>query len=131
MVANCLAETKIRLKNASPQRVQDIRDLDYPVVGFSSKMVEIDRSLKDFLFEFMYRHKKVKVMTSEADRVVCDLFDVFINDPTKLPDEWQAKTDVPGSEITAHAAADYIAGMTDRFALEEHAKLIEGGVMTR
>jgi len=105
--------------------VTDIRNLNCPVVGFSGDMVDIDRSLKEFLFENMYRHEKVNTMTREASKIVCRLFEEFISDPTKLPKEWQAKSDIKGGEITARAVADYIAGMTDRFAYVEHAKLIK------
>ena len=73
----------------------------------------------------MYRHEKVNTMTREASKIVCRLFEEFISDPTKLPKEWQAKSDIKGGEITARAVADYIAGMTDRFAYVEHAKLIK------
>ena len=125
MVSDCLAETENRLKQSAPKTVTDIRNLNCPVVGFSGDMVDIDRSLKEFLFENMYRHEKVNTMTREASKIVCRLFEEFINDPTKLPKEWQAKSDIKGGEITARAVADYIAGMTDRFAYVEHAKLIK------
>ncbi|MDC0190560.1 deoxyguanosinetriphosphate triphosphohydrolase [Rhodospirillales bacterium] len=125
MVSDCLAETENRLKQSAPKTVTDIRNLNRPVVGFSGEMVDIDRSLKEFLFENMYRHAKVNTMTREASKIVCRLFEEFISDPTKLPKEWQAKSDIKGGEITARAVADYIAGMTDRFAYVEHAKLIK------
>ena len=125
MVSDCLAVTENRLKQSAPKTVTDIRNLNCPVVGFSGDMVDIDRSLKEFLFENMYRHEKVNTMTREASKIVCRLFEEFINDPTKLPKEWQAKSDIKGGEITARAVADYIAGMTDRFAYVEHAKLIK------
>ena len=125
MVSDCLVETENRLKQSAPKTVTDIRNLNCPVVGFSGEMVDIDRSLKEFLFENMYRHEKVNTMTREASKIVCRLFEEFINDPTKLPKEWQAKSDIKGGEITARAVADYIAGMTDRFAYVEHAKLIK------
>ena len=125
MVSDCLAETENRLKQSAPKTVTDIRNLNCPVVGFSGDMVDIDRSLKEFLFENMYRHEKVNTMTREASKIVCRLFEEFISDPTKLPKEWQAKSDIKGGEITARAVADYIAGMTDRFAYVEHAKLIK------
>ena len=125
MVSDCLEETENRLKQCEPKTVTDIRKLNCPVVGFSVDMVDIDRSLKEFLFENMYRHEKVNIMTREASKIVCRLFEEFMSDPTKLPEEWQAKSDVKGSEITARAVADYIAGMTDRFAYVEHAKLIK------
>ena len=61
--------------------------------------------------------------------MVCSLFEIFINNPKNLPEEWQATTDTPCSDVTAHTVADYIAGMTDRFALDEYAKLVESGVI--
>ena len=80
MIDDCLTETGKRIKKVGPKSVNDIRALDHPVVAFSDDMVEIERSLKEFLFQNMYRHKKVNSMTSEAHKVVCTLFDFFIND---------------------------------------------------
>ena len=130
MIADCLKETSKRLKKYAPRSADDIRDFDQPMIGFSESMINVDRNLKDFLFRSMYRHKKVKVMTRQADRVVCNLFKAFLNDPTKMPEEWLIRTDSPASEETAHAVADYIAGMTDRFALDEHSRMIKDGVIS-
>ena len=64
-------------------------------------------------------------MGSKARRVVCDLFNLLILEPQSLPTEWSKQAAAPGSEQTARLVGDYIAGMTDRFALDEHARLID------
>jgi dGTPase len=73
----------------------------------------------------MYRHYKVNRMTSKARRVVQDLFGLLLAEPGCLPVEWQRHTDQPGTPVTAVVVADYIAGMTDRYALEEHRRLFD------
>ncbi|NQV56289.1 MAG: deoxyguanosinetriphosphate triphosphohydrolase, partial [Rhodospirillales bacterium] len=124
MVDDCLTESQRRLKDASPRTAQDIRDLDSAVIAFSSDMIEVDRGIRDFLFEHMYRHKKVNLMTSNARRVIRDLFKVLIETPENLPPEWCARAGAPNDAATARTVADYIAGMTDRFALDEHTRLL-------
>jgi dGTPase len=125
MADDLIAETRRRLAAAKPKSVDDIRALDAPVVAFSESMRANDRALKDFLFERMYRHYKVNRMTSKARRVVHDLFALFLAEPGCLPAEWQLLTDGAGNPTTAVVVADYIAGMTDRFALEEHQRLYD------
>ncbi|MCC6471124.1 MAG: deoxyguanosinetriphosphate triphosphohydrolase, partial [Alphaproteobacteria bacterium] len=90
---------------------------------FSETMRANDKALKRFLFERMYRHYRVNRMTSKARRVVRDLFELFVNEPACLPTEWREQTDDAAPEKTARVVADYIAGMTDRYALDEHARL--------
>ena len=125
MVNDCLTESQQRLKEAAPSNVDDIRGLDHSVISFSEKMHGIDRSLKDFLFQNMYRHDKVNEMTDKAESVVSDLFTHLLAAPENLPSEWRAQVDGKNEEQKAHVVADYIAGMTDRFAYDEHAKLIK------
>ncbi|MFO0997488.1 MAG: deoxyguanosinetriphosphate triphosphohydrolase [Alphaproteobacteria bacterium] len=118
MVNDLLAETGRRLLEARPSTVADIRRLGRPIAAFSPAMTEHNRALKAFLFERMYRHARVNQMTDEAKRVVTALFHMYMDDPSKLPAEWQEA----GREERARArhVSDYIAGMTDRFALDEH-----------
>ncbi|MBT3917497.1 MAG: deoxyguanosinetriphosphate triphosphohydrolase, partial [Rhodospirillaceae bacterium] len=124
MVTDCLTETQQRLKEAAPSNVDDIRSLGRPVVSFSEDMHEIDRSLKDFLFSNMYRHDRVNEMTNKARGVVSDLFTLLLAEPAKLPAEWQQNIDGQNDQQTAQVVADYIAGMTDRFAYDEQDKLV-------
>lgn len=125
LVSDLLTETRRRLADAVPQTVEEVRTLGGPVVAFSETMAGQDRALKSFLRERMYRHYVVNRMTSKARRVVADLFDLFLEEPGLLPEEWQARAEGPGADRTARVIADYIAGMTDRFALEEYKKLFD------
>ncbi len=123
MVADCLAESRRRLARAKPQSAAEVRALDAPIIAFSEEMSQIDRSLKEFLFRNMYRHYKVNQMTAKARLVVSELFAKLFADPTCLPAEWRERAGAPESEQTARTVGDYIAGMTDRFAMQEHARL--------
>jgi dGTPase len=73
----------------------------------------------------MYRHYKLNRMTSKARRVVRDLFRLLVEEPECLPSEWRALAGAPKSQETAQIVADYIAGMTDRYALDEHQRLFD------
>ena len=81
------------------------------------------KTLKAFLFENMYRHYKVMRMVSKAHRVVGDLFEACVSDPRILPTEWRQQADGGRTTKTARVVCDYIAGMTDRFALIEHKRI--------
>ncbi len=125
MVRDLLEETSRRLVEADPRDPEDVRGLGRPVVGFSQAMADQDRGLKAFLFRHMYRHYRVSRMASKVGPVVTDLFAFYLRRPDCLPPEWQGEqAGVPESE-RARVVADYIAGMTDRFALAEHQKLFD------
>ena len=125
MVEDILGEARKRLADAKPQNVDDVRGYGEPLVGFSDEMVKNDKELKEFLFPNMYKHYKLNRMTSKAKRVVKDLFELFLSEPGTLPTEWQRDAGGPGEEGTARVVADYIAGMTDRYALDEHRRLFD------
>ena len=78
----------------------------------------------------MYRQDRVNRMTSKARRCVRDLFDLLLAEPQCLPADWARRADGPGTAKTARLVADFIAGMTDRFAIEEHARLFDISVTT-
>jgi len=122
-VNDVLAETGRRLAATSPRSADAIRALDRPVVAFSSVMAPDNQALRAFLYERMYRHERVKRMTDRARRVVRELFEVMLAEPRHLPEDWRAGADGAGGTATARLVADYIAGMTDRFALDEHRRL--------
>ena len=125
MVTDALEETGRRITEAKPETAADIRALDGPVAGFSAPMRENDRALKAFLFDNMYRHYRLNRMCSKARRVVKELFGLLLSEPECLPSEWRDEAGDAGSEATAQLVADYIAGMTDRFALDEHRQLFD------
>ena len=125
MVNDLLAETHRRIAEAAPQSADDVRRLGAPLVAFSQTMRDNDRALKAFLFERMYRHHRVNRMAQEAKGVVRALFKRYLEEPRCLPEEWRSQAGGPNEPGTARLVADYIAGMTDRYALEDHRKLFE------
>ena len=125
MVTDLLQETGKRIAEHRPDSAAAVRHLGRPLVAFSEEMRENDRALRLFLFQRMYRHYKVNRMTAKAKRVVRELFEQYLDRPDCLPQEWRAAAEaVEGSE-RARLVADYIAGMTDRYALHEHAKIFD------
>ena len=125
MVNDLLTETNRRLTALAPQSAADIRGAGQPVVAFSDDMRQNDRALKDFLFERMYRHYKVNRMTAKVGRVMNALFEAYTVQPACLPPEWQASAMTGDRRGLARVVADYIAGMTDRYALQEYRKLFD------
>jgi dGTPase len=93
------------------------------LVGQTAAIETADRDIKAFLFTRMYRHPNVRKVRDEADAIVRRLFKAYFSDPSAMPPEWAAKADAQGR---ARAVADYIAGMTDRFAIAEHDRLFDG-----
>jgi dGTPase len=125
MVEDAIAETGRRLERLGPRTPDDVRDAGGAAVAFSAAMAEHDRELKEFLFERMYRHYKVNRMSSRARRIVRELFALFDAEPEVLPDPWRAQAETGDGPKRARVVADYIAGMTDRFALDEHHRLFD------
>ena len=126
MVEDVLSETGRNLNRTKPESLSDLQGLDAPVVAFSESMTGDVATIKAFLFERMYRHYKVKRIRRKATRVVRDLFEIFLDDPGVLPDHWREAVREAEDEIhRARVIADYIAGMTDRYALQEHKVLTD------
>lgn len=125
MVGDLVAEAERRLLAAAPGSAEELRALDHPVVAFSKDVAEPLLVLRRFLRENMYNHYKVMRMARKADRVVKELFEVLFAHPDCLPPEWQTAAAEGGEAGRALAISDYIAGMTDRFALEEHDRLFK------
>jgi dGTPase len=128
MVNNVISETHRRFRTLKLSSSADVRAQPDALVAFSDEMATHDRAVKDFLFPNMYRHTRVIRMTSKARRIVGDLFKLLFEEPLLLPDDWRAEDDEPNSPKTARKVADYIAGMTDRFALDEHSRLFDPAV---
>ncbi|MEQ1753610.1 MAG: deoxyguanosinetriphosphate triphosphohydrolase [Micropepsaceae bacterium] len=123
MIEDALGETQRRINEFRLQSAEDVRLCGQALVGFSSEMRANDIALKSFLFKHMYRHFKVNRVMSKAKRVIADLFTLFLSEPNVLPTNWAQLCDDPKSMRTARVVSDYIAGMTDRFALQEHRRL--------
>jgi dGTPase len=125
MVGDVVEESQRRIAALKPKSAADIRRHSETVIAFSPTMREQERGLRRFLFEHMYRHYRVNRMASKARRIVQELFRLLLAEPQCLPTEWQSQAAGPGTRETARVVADYIAGMTDRFALDEHYKLFD------
>ncbi|MEM9704805.1 MAG: deoxyguanosinetriphosphate triphosphohydrolase [Pseudomonadota bacterium] len=124
MVADVVSETKLLLDEASPRSVVDVRAAGRPLVQFSSGMAEKLATLRRFLHENMYRHHRVNRTRSQAKRIVRGLFDLFFEEPDLLPPEWRVRAANNDQAKLARVVCDYIAGMTDRYAIREHERLL-------
>ncbi|HJS80627.1 MAG TPA: deoxyguanosinetriphosphate triphosphohydrolase [Vitreimonas sp.] len=116
-------ESSNRLAEAKPQSVEDVRAAGRPLIGFSDVMNEHQAMLRRFLMARMYRHWKVNRSRSHAKRILRQLFDLLLAEPELLPPDWQAGGDGAGGLKTARRVCDYIAGMTDDYAIDEHRRL--------
>ena len=109
----------------APADADAIRRAGAPVVAFSPAIVAADAAIKGFLYPNMYRHPRIAVIRREAADVVRDLFGHFMADPLAMPAEWAAGCETLDETRRARRIADYIAGMTDSYALDEHRRLFD------
>ena len=115
-----VATTSQILEKEKPGSMPALQKLDYNVCTHSTEFAARNRELKDFLFENMYRHYWVVGMQTKAERFITELFEAFVEQPAQLPPETQQRAEVVGVH---RVVCDYIAGMTDRYALQEHERL--------
>ena len=120
MVEDVLSEAERRLLEDKPGSAAEVRNLHRSIVAFSADMSAKDRALKDFLFRHMYRHHSVMREVDKAKRVIRDLFVHFMDTPADMPVEWRNLADNGDATSVARIVADYIAGMTDNYALKCH-----------
>ena len=125
MVTDLVGETRARARRLRPGSADAVRALGEPLVGFSDSMRAHVAALKAFLGARVYRHFRVNRMAIKGRRVIGELFALFLAEPQCLPTDWSRRAGSPGTAATARVVADYIAGMTDRYALAEHARLFE------
>jgi dGTPase len=134
LVTDLIDSSKSRLAAAGVRSIVEVRSHPKPLIGFSDRTHELNHALKSFLREHVYRHYKVRRMTAKAHRVIRQLFDAFFGDPALMPDEHKATgarlESAHGPAGRARAVADYIAGMTDRYAILEHRRLFDPGERT-
>ncbi len=125
MVEDVMLETKRRAARYAPDSAFDVRKMGEPLVGFSKDMELKDRDLKDFLFRHMYRHRDVLREVDKAQRVVRDLFAHLMSNTVDLPEQWQPMVEDNDEYSIARMVADYIAGMTDNYALKCHDRIFK------
>ena len=129
MVDDVLDQTTKSLKDLKPSSPDDIRACKKQVVSFSSEMHKSVEELRAFLFARMYRHYSLQRIWMKVERIIPDLFNAFINKYTLLPDHWQRRVEEAGGltndKARARIVCDYIAGMTDRYAIREHERIFD------
>ena len=126
LINDLLMQTKKNLSILKPLSSQDIRLYHKPIVEFSEEMKEHITIIRNFLMERMYKHWKINRMTSKAKRIIKDLFNIYFEEPNCLPQAWKNEAnDSLGDFLKARVISDYIAGMTDRYAISEHKKLYD------
>ncbi|PJB71921.1 MAG: deoxyguanosinetriphosphate triphosphohydrolase [Alphaproteobacteria bacterium CG_4_9_14_3_um_filter_47_13] len=128
MVEDVLAQTQQNLKTLNPKNVEDIRMAGRQIVTFSPPMLKKVNELRAFLWSRMYKHYEVCRTMAKVSRIIEDIYGAYISQSELLPDDWQARLREEGAtNETAHARviADYIAGMTDRYAVREHERLFD------
>ena len=125
MVEDVIQVARNRLQAANPADSDAVRFLGTRIIRFSDRLFRELKVIRQFLFTRMYRAERVVAMRAEVTEVVRDLFALFMADPGKLPEEWQGgDTGAEDEAALARIVADYVAGMTDRFALQEHSRLL-------
>ena len=124
MVDDVIRTSAALLAQSGAVTAQDIRDLDHAVVQFSPELWKDLKVIRGFLFQNMYRAPRVVVQREHAATVVRDLFGVFMSNPGEMPGDWGVQiSNLPDTQARARLVSDYIAGMTDRFAQQEHDRL--------
>ncbi len=123
MVNDILAETRARAAASGVDSADAVRRLGRPLVAFSPPVLEDLARLRAFLHQRMYHHWRVMRSRSQARRILADMFDLFLAEPEVLPGEWQGRLVDLDPAARARVICDYIAGMTDRYAIEEHRRL--------
>ena len=122
VVTDMVETTDARLKASGVKSASDVQKLSYNMVGFGEEMQRRHRELKDFLYQKLYRNYRVVRMAVKAESIIKDLFEAYQSEPATLPDHVQRNIAVRGLERTI---CDHIAGMTDRYAIEEHQRLLD------
>ena len=125
LIEDVIAETARRLAKLNPHSADEVRGASAAIAGFSAAMVKAEAVIKSFLKERMYQHERIQRVMNEAGRVVSELFARYSTHPNDLPPEWREGLGQAGEKERARYIADFIAGMTDRYALAEHARLFD------
>ena len=125
MVEDVIAVAQNRLASAQPRSVDEIRHMGTTIIRFSKPLYQELKAVRSFLFHRMYRAPSVMEVRAKVTRVIDDLFPLFLGDPALLPAEWRSDVQAAKDQTElARIVADYVAGMTDRFAIQEHARLM-------
>jgi dGTPase len=127
-IEDAIAESRQRLAASGVASADAVRAQRRPMIGFSAATEEIEKRIKGFLLPNMYRHPRIARIRVEAEGVIRDLFPALLENASSMPTEWAeaaAKLGAGDTPRLARLICDYIAGMTDRYALSEHARLFD------
>lgn len=125
MVADVLAEGHKNILKSHVKSSDAVRELGKPLIQFGAQMRENNKVLQSFLSQKMYRHARVLEIMERAQRVIRDLFDAYMNDEKLLPSDWREDHPISDQSRYARQVCDFIAGMTDRYALDQHKRLFD------
>ena len=123
VVTDLIENSRSNIEAAGPQSIDDVRQHNKPLVVMSDEIYEQHVALKRFLNKHLYSHEKKLAMTQRAQAIVRELFDIYMADPTQMPTEFSDKAQQQDEIGMARVVADYIAGMTDRYAIAEHERI--------
>ena len=125
MVEDVIVSTTANLARIKPESADAVRAAGETMVTFTAEMAATEKELKAFLYKHLYRHAEVMRVRIDAEQIVRDLFDVYFADPRAMPDGWREGLDRAEDRIKARSVADFLAGMTDTYALKEHRRLFD------
>ncbi|MGB3417373.1 MAG: deoxyguanosinetriphosphate triphosphohydrolase [Mesorhizobium sp.] len=125
MVEDVIVTAHANLARIAPHSADEFRGAGETIVRFSPEMAAAEKELKAFLYEHLYRHPEVMRVRVDADRIVRQLFDVYFADPRAMPDGWREGLDRAEERVKARYVADFLAGMTDNYAIREHQRLFD------
>ena len=124
-VEDVIRTATARLTALCPTNVEEIHGAKTAMVTFSDEMIPVEKELKAFLYKNIYRHEEVMRVRQGADRIVRDLFDAYFDDPRQMPEGWREGLDRAEDRVKARHVADFLAGMTDTYAIKEHRRLFD------
>lgn len=125
MVEDVITSAKANIERLKPGSADAVRAAGETMVTFSADMAAAEKELKAFLYKHLYRHSEVMRVRTDAEQIVRDLFDAYFADPRAMPDGWREGLDRAQDRIKARSVADFLAGMTDTYALKEHRRLFD------
>ncbi len=125
VVSDLITTSQALIEKAAPRTIDDVRERSNLLIEFSDEVYQEHLQLKRFLNKSLYSHEKVRSMTGKAQKMIEVLFDRYMAEPSQMPQEFANRAD-NGEELRARVVADYVAGMTDRFAIAEHERLLSG-----
>jgi dGTPase len=125
MIEDAVRESSMRLAGLAEQSLAGVRAAAAPVIAHSPQRSAEAQGLKDYLFAHVYRHERVMAVMAAAETVVRDLFERYARDAGAMPGPWRAAAEREGEAGRAAVVADFVAGMTDRYALKEHRRLFD------